>query len=225
MSTTLLQLRTRIRQRTDTVGSAFVTDAELTGLINTAYKELYGLLVRASLHHAEETEVITATGADSYELPEDFLGLIGVYRTVGEEKVPLERFPTKFRPGTRTGDACMYRISASELILYPKPDSGDYDLVYIPVPGDMASDGDTMDGMLGWEEFVVLDAAISVLEKEESDTTKLEFKRQRILARIADEAQIAEFTETPRILNVREDWRQVRDPADWYTRSGDDWDF
>jgi hypothetical protein len=202
------------------VNSDFVTDAELTGLINTAYKELYGLLVKASLHRAENTEVITATGAASYALPDDFFGLIGVYRTVGEDKFPLERFGDKFQPGTRTGDACQYRISGSELILYPRPSSGSYDVVYIPMPGDMASDGDTMDGVLGWEEFVVLDASICVLEKEESDTSKLEFKRDRILRRIADEAAMVEFTETPRILNTRD--QGIKDPASYFNyRSGD----
>ncbi len=203
MSTTLLQLRTRVRRLADVVGSTFVTDAELTERINVAYKELYGLLVRNSLQRSETTYTVTANGAASYALPANFLGLIGVYRSVGEDFVPLERFDDKFKPGSRTGDASKYRVVGSNLVLYPKPSSGTYDVVYIPVPGDMAADADTMDGVLGWEEFVVLDAAIYVLEKEESDTSKLEFKRDRILKRIQDEAQIAEFTQAPRIRNTR----------------------
>jgi hypothetical protein len=223
-SYTLAQVRTRVRQRTDTVGSDFVTDAELNQLINTAYTELYGMLVTKSLHRSETVYEVATTGAESYDLPSDFFGLIGVYRAVGEDKVPLERFPDKFRPGSRTGDAVSYRVSGLSLVLYPKPSSGTYDVVYIPVPGDLSADDDTLDGVLGWEEFVVIEAAINVLAKEESDTTALEIKRERILRRIRDEAEAAEFTETPRILDVRDSWRQVTDPAEWWPASGDDWD-
>jgi hypothetical protein len=48
-----------------------------------------------------------------------------------------------------------------------------------------------------------------------------------ILKRIADEAQMVEFTETPRLLNAREGWRMQRDPADWTngTDFGDGWDY
>lgn len=207
MSHTLADLRTRIRQRTDTENSEFVTDAELNQLINTSYAELYGLLVKASLHRAEKTYVVATTGADDYPLPADFFALIGVYRTYGEDKVPLERFPDKFRPGTRIGDATMYRVVGMELVLYPKPGSGDYDLVYIPLPAELVSEADTMDGVLGWEEFIVLDVSINVLEKEGSNTMTLERKREMILKRIQDDAQMVEFTETPRLLSVRDEWR------------------
>jgi hypothetical protein len=213
MAETLANLRTRIRQRTDTENSGFVTDAELTQLINTAYKELYGLLVRKSLQRAESVETITADGSESYDLPDDFLGLIGVYRNWGEHTTPLERFPDKFRPGTREGDALMYRLVNESIVLYPRPSGGTYDLVYIPVPEDLSVDTDTLEGVLGWEEFVVIDAAINVLAKEESDTRMLEMKRARILQRIEDEANVVEFTETPRILNVNETWRRPVDPA------------
>jgi hypothetical protein len=225
MATTLLQLRTRVRQLADIVNSDFVTDAELDARINVSYKELYGLLVRASLHRSEEVALVECDGSESYRVPDDFFGLIGIYRSIGEDKIPLERFPDKFRPGSRTGDATMYRISGSDLVLYPKPSSGVYDMVYIPVPDTATADDDVIDGVLGWEEFLVLDVAIYCLEKEESDTSKLELKRDRILKRIQDEAQIAEFTETPRIGNSRDDWRQLTDPADYMPYRNDDWDL
>lgn len=220
MPVTLAQLIERVRQRADVVNSDFVTDAEVTQLINTAYKELYGMLVTKSLHRSESVYGLAANGSSLYAMPADFFGLIGVYRTYGEDKVPLERFPDKFRPGTRTGDATMYRMVGSSLVLYPNPASGTYDVVYIPICGELEALDDTLDGVLGWEEFVVLEAAICVLEKEESDTTKLEYKRDRILKRIRDEAEAAEYTETPRILNVRDSWRlhdidSTGIPEDW----------
>jgi hypothetical protein len=227
MSVTLTALITRVRQRTDTENSEFVTDAEITQLINTAYKELYALLVGFSLHRAESVQSITADGSASSDLSADFFSLIGVYRTYDEDKVPLERFPDKFRPGSRTGDATMYRIQGVDLVLYPKPSSGTYEVLYIPVPAELSSGSDTLDGVMGWEEFVVLDASIAVLDKEGSDTTKLEMRREKILKRIEDEAQLVEFTETPRLLNVHDKWRMRRDPADWTGGSDfdDGWDY
>jgi hypothetical protein len=44
--TTLLTMRTTIRQESDTVNSQFVTDTELTGWINASYYELYNILVQ-----------------------------------------------------------------------------------------------------------------------------------------------------------------------------------
>lgn len=226
MATTLATLRTRIRQRTDTENSEFVTDAELTQLINTSYKELYGLLARKSLQRAESVEVIAADGSSSYDLPSGFLSLIGVFRDYGEYKTPLERFPEKFRPGSRTGDAKFYRIVGSTVVLYPKPSSGTYDVVYIPIPADLVDDDDTVDGVLGWEEYVVIDVSINVLAKEESDTRHLEGRLAKIHQRIEDEAQLVEFTETPRLLNVHETWRQHVDPASQDRLvSGDGWDW
>jgi hypothetical protein len=225
-TTTLLQLRTRVRQRADVVGSDFVTDAEINDLISTAYKELYALLVSKSLNRAETAVGITITGAASYALPTDFFALIGIYRTVGEDQIPLDRFPDKFRPGTRTGDATMYRIQGSTTVLYPKPTAGTYTMLYVPAPAALTVDADTVNGVVGWEEFLVVDAAICILEKEESDTSKLEFKRERILRRIADEAQMVELTETARIQNVRADWRVEADEAGRFNyRSADDWDI
>lgn len=228
MATTLLQLRTRVRQRTDNEGpSEFVTDTELNQLINSAYQELYALLARESLHRSESVSTITATGADDYAVPTGLLGIIGVYRTYDLDKVPLERFPDKFRPGGRTGDALMYRVSGTRLVLYPKPSSGTYDVVYIPTCPVLTVDADSVEGVVGWEEFIVIDAAINVLAKEESNTQMLEIKRMQIIDRIRADAQMREFTETPRLLNVREGWRTQTDPADWRAGSNDgsEWDI
>jgi hypothetical protein len=222
-TTTLLQLRTRIRQRADLVGSDFVTDTELNDLINTAYKELYAHLVAKSLNRTETSYAVPITGAASYALPADFYSLIGVYRTEGLDKLRLTRYSDTFQPSTRTGDACEYRVVGSNLALHPVPTGGTYTLVYIPVAPVLATDADTVNGVLGWEEFIVLDVAICCLEKEESDTSKLEYKRDRILKRIADEANAIEFTETVRIRNTRDD-SSFTDPASIFNyRSADDW--
>src|SRR5690606_15375037 len=105
---TLAEIRTRIRQRTDTVNSACVTDAGSDQLVTAAGRGLYGLLVLGPLHGAWPVEAGTADDSAPYALPADFLGVIGVFRDAGEVKYPLKRFPDKFRPGNRQGIAHYY---------------------------------------------------------------------------------------------------------------------
>lgn len=200
---TLSELRTRVRQRTDNENSNFVTDDELTQLINTEYKELYGLLVRYSLQRTESTSTISADGSSSYALPSNFYSLIGVFRTEGQAQVRLSRFGERFRPGTVTGTACQYRLQGANIVLYPTPSSGTYTVLYIPVPSDLSADADTVDGVLGWEELVVINAAIKVLQKEEADTSVLKQDRQELLMRIKMEADAVEFTEDWVVADVR----------------------
>src|SRR5690606_9023000 len=128
------------------------------------------LLLRKPLQRAESVETITADGSPFYALPADFLGVIGVFRDAGEVKYPLKRFPDKFRPGNRQRIAHYYRLQGNTLVLFPKPTTVTYALVYIPLPGTLSTDSDELDGVLGWEEFVVIEASINVLTKEESNT-------------------------------------------------------
>jgi hypothetical protein len=56
-------------------------------------------------------------------------------------------------------------------------------VLYIPTLDDL---GDAVDipSLMGWDEFVVLSAAIKILDKEESDTTRLENRLEKCRARI-----------------------------------------
>lgn len=220
-SITLSTLRTRIKQRTDQEysDSEFVTDAELTQLINTSYNELYGLLVRHSLHRTETTHSITANGALSYALPSDFYSVLGVWRLDGTARTFLPRHDHRHRPDTGVkGPANTYRIIGLSLQFSPFPQSGTYELVYVPVPGTLSADGDTLDGVLGWEEYVIVDVAIRVLMKEESDVSDLQRERERLAARIVDEANHAEMSEGLVVANTR-GYLQSYDEGD-YTQRG-----
>lgn len=206
-SVTLATMRTRIRQRTDQEysDSEFVTDAELTQLINTSYNELYGLLIRHSLHRTETVQTITANGAASYALPTDRFAILGVFRIDGTAtKSFLARHDHRKRPDTAVkSPAATYRVIGGNIEFIPVPASGTYEVVYVPIPGTLVDDADELDGVLGWEEYVVVDVAIRVLMKEESDVTDLKGERDRLHARIVDEANHAEMSEGLVVANVR----------------------
>lgn len=65
------------------------------------------------------------------------------------------------------------------------------------------TEGETYsDGISGWLEFVVLDAAVKCLQKEESDTRVLQEQRAGIVRRIIDSAPNRDAAEPARVADV-----------------------
>ena len=60
---------------------------------------------------------------------------------------------------------------------------------YAPRPSSLLLDTDIIDGISGWEDFCILDAAIKALKKEESDTSALEMELAGILSRIEEASE------------------------------------
>lgn len=61
---------------------------------------------------------------------------------------------------------------------------------------------DSLDGRNGWEEWVVVDAAIKLLSKEESDTSQLERESARLWARIMAALQNRDAGQGKRVTDV-----------------------
>ncbi len=201
------ELISRIRQRSDNehTGSTFVTDDEILRLINVSYGELYGLLVRYSMNMIEGLTTITADGSESYDLAPDYYSIITVFRKDGDYRHRLERHSARHRPGANpTGNAGTYRVMNNKIELYPRPSNGTYEVVYLPIPATLTSLSNTVDGVLGWEEYLVIDCAIHILDKEESETRHLRSDLDRIKKRIEDEAAAAEMSESWRVETDRE---------------------
>lgn len=214
---TLAQLRTKARERADMVGSLFVTDSELSGYVSASYCELYEMLVKSGQHFFESTQAIATTGTGTYALPSDYFGTLGVdYQSSSTTYTALYPLMVQernnFQPTTGS-QAMAYRIVGSNIILYPTPPTGQaYRHLYVPCPSDLTSDAQTVDGVSGWEEFIVIDAAIKCLAKEESPTGHLERERERIKARIEEAAEIRAIASPMRVVDVQ---TAPMDAADW----------
>ena len=111
MTTTLLQLRDRIRQRSDNeyTDGKYVTDAEINALINVSHKRLFAKLVESGLHTvAENIYIFTPSsgvpldGALSYNLPDDCYAVAGVFRLETDYFIPLRRHDQRTHPRTST---------------------------------------------------------------------------------------------------------------------------
>jgi hypothetical protein len=174
MATTLAQLRTRARQRCDNeyADGEFVTDTEVDALINVSYKHLFAMLVESGLDTVTETVYdLTPNGDLTYPLPDDCYSIKGVFRQDNDSYIPLTRHSSRTYPRDETTSwAFSYRqhgrLEDAVIELNPRTNTGTYKIRYVGVPADLALDADTVQGIVGWEEWIVLDVAVKVLEKE-----------------------------------------------------------
>lgn len=179
---TLLQLRTRAQEESDNVNSDFISTSEWLSLINSSYQELYGLLVTSyGENYAVATPYTFVTDGQSqdFALPDDFFKLLGVDLQVQASGIWTTMKPFIFNERNR-----FTRVNS------PVPMAGQtVRLWYVPVLTLLADDGDsTVNTVNGWEEYIVVDAAMKALAKEESDVSVVAARKAALVARINGEA-------------------------------------
>lgn len=219
-------ITTRIREAADMENTDFVTTTEIERGISADYAELYELLVESGLSFFRSTQTIE-TEADEdptsqYDLPADY------YATVRVDHVPSAntyRPLQKVMPHelhlvdvNQTGVAGFYEIVGSSLMLYPRPaGTQTYRHIYIPAPPELSGPSTNVDGVAGWEEFLVLKGAIRCLQKEESSATHLERKLALITDRIEKARLNRDLLANNRVVDVEED--RYLDASDlWWGR-------
>lgn len=196
-TSTLLAVRTTIRQRCDMVNSQFITDAEFNGYINASYFELYDLLVEAygddyfSAQPADPYVLTTDGTSEVFGLPNGtsafltpkgftalaFYKMLAVDLNISGDWKPLSKFAIGDRDrGGNTGgfykrfQGLRYRLQGNFIWFRPLPQAAkQVRLLYVPRLTPLVADSDVIDGVSGWEEYVVLDCIIKAKLKEESD--------------------------------------------------------
>lgn len=212
MSMTVAEVRLAAQQRADMVNSQFVTPTEWVSYINFSYKELYDILVaKFEDYYSISLTFSVPSGSNSYTLPADFYKMRGVDRAVsGNEFYTIRPFTFEDRNNRRRAalfrglyPTVRYRILGSNLIFTPDDAAdGTYRIWYIPRASDLTLDTDTIDGVNGWEEYVIVDAAIKALTKEESDAQVFMMQKQALLKRIEDMAGNRDAGEPERITDI-----------------------
>lgn len=231
---TLLEIRDRCYQRADRINETQrYPNSEVDQYINDSYKELWAILVRHSLIIPEAQDTITADGSSSYDAPSDWFATLTVWRQEGSDQYyRLKRHNGRNRPfgtaSTTTGSAYSYRtinestsgVLSKQIELYPLPQTGTYIHVYVPIPATLALDADSLDSVLGWDEYIVNDVAIKMLLRENSEVGQFMQIKSLVLQRIRDEAEMQEMTEAYNIEDTRT--RFTPDPGDYrWARDGD----
>ena len=197
----LKTLRTRARQRADMENSGFVKDSELNTFINSSIRELYDLLISkfGDDYYLTDSTISLTVSTDTYDLPTDFYKLVGADLLISPTDEPItlqpfmfaERNRYRFRNGTYFyGDSeYKYRIMGNSIKFIPQPNNNyQAKLWYIPAFTELEVDSDEFDGINGYEEWVIIDAAIKMLVKEESDTQQLERAKAQQTQRIENAA-------------------------------------
>lgn len=195
MSVTVAQIVLEAKQKADMENSNFVKPEEWIRYVNNGYKELYDILVSKfeDYYTVGPVALTVAQGASSVALPADFYKLRGVDRSNGGNDF-FAILPFNFNDRNRRGyyqrwrgiePSIRYRIMGNNLIFTPQDQAaGNYQIYYVPRAADLTSDTDTIDGVNGWEEYVINSAAEEALIKEESDTSAVAGAKAALLGRI-----------------------------------------
>jgi len=211
---TLTQLINSVRLKADMVGADFCDDTEITEYINKSIAELYDLLLTTTYgdDYFVSSTNITLTGATTYSLTSNiptFYKLKGVDIQDGGQWRTLRPFMFAERNRQRNAaidiiDQYRYRLVGNNLQFETNapPASGTIKVWYVPAATLLTTGSDTFDGVNGWEEYVVLDAAIKCLVKEESDVSALVKFKEDQLQRIMAAAPNRNAAEPQRVTDV-----------------------
>lgn len=205
------ELRHRAQERADRVNSPFVTMPEWNFNINQAYYELYDLLttVYEDYYVAPRLQFQTDGVSQKYDLPngKNYSGAPAFYKLYGVDLgldsstnawVTIKKFNFIERnryvypqiTSTFLGVFNLrYRVIGNQIMFIPTPSGGQFiGLWYYPRLTTLLQDTDVMDGISGWDQYVIARAAKYALDKEESDTTKLDQEIMFLKGRIEESA-------------------------------------
>lgn len=190
LNVTLLGLRTQVRDRADVKHSTYVTNSEINTYINSAYAELYDMLVKSTEDYYIKSASIVFNGSvDTMALPSDFYKLNGIDYSLNGITQPMEKFVFQDRNKyVYNTNVVRYRIVKDSIVLKPMPSAQTITIWYTPAITVLAADGDLVDGVNGWEDWIVLDATIKCMLKEESDVSMLLAEQNGLSKRIKEMA-------------------------------------
>lgn len=203
--TTLGSIRLQAQQRSDMVNSQFITNAEWNAYINASFYELYDILVQKfgdDYFVATPFTYTTQTNTQTYPLPVDFYKLLGVEVALNtgdpNSWVTLKNFNFIDRnrwsyPNIYTFYGITnlrYRLNGNNIMLVPINQAGQtLRIWYIPRNKILINDTDIIDGVSGWEEYIIVDACIKAWVKQESDPTAFALQKQALLKRIEEASE------------------------------------
>lgn len=204
------QIRDLSKKKADLTRSNFVTLPEWNEFIRLSCYELYDLLVTTYQDYfIADPLTITMDGSTAYDLPngQNHSAARALYKLVGVDMGPSSGNTTGwvtvnkfnfidrnkyFFPNSNSilyGQVNMsYRVMGSTIRFIPNPSANQVvRLWYVPRLTQLLQDTDTTDmSISGWILYVIIRAAKYALDKEESDTSKLDaellFLKQRIEA-------------------------------------------
>ncbi len=223
------QIRLMSQQRADRVNSNFVTMPEWNTYINQSYFELYDLLTTTFEDYYLAPPLSFQTdGNYMYDLPDgtNYSGAPAFYKLSGVDCglndadnafITLNRFEFIDRNKfifPNVGSSFFgvfnlkYKIMADKIHFIPVPAANQQiRLWYQPRLTELLQDTDVVDGVSGWTEYIITDAAIKALQKEESPVDVLFAQKMALIKRIEASAANRDIGQPATISDARKNNR------------------
>ncbi len=171
----LSALRSRTLRYANQRSTAFLGADEVRDIINDALAELYDLLVETRGHeyYARNIPLTTAAGSAVVPAPQDFFEAITLFANWGAQQleeldsldhlgdqIDLRNYSTWAQHSPKA-----WRLTAGNLFeLFPTPTSvTNLELRYVPIFQPLVAEGQTFDGVNGWEKMACAKAAMEIL--------------------------------------------------------------
>lgn len=213
---TLAEMRTSVRIRGSYENSADITDTVLTEYLNDGLSETWDMFVQKNDdRYAITTSNTTyAALAASVALPSNFYKMRKVEildGTLWRRLHEIELDSTHLKV-TVTGRAYRYREVASTLVLYPTPTAAEtIRITYFPCFAKLVADGDTFDGVSGFEELPIKIALKHCYMRQDLGYSEVQDDIVRLKARVlagldARNAEPFYILPTPRSADEEDFW-------------------
>lgn len=222
MAITLADIRLQSRQRADMVESQFVTDSELNNYINASLAELHDLLIAAYCeeYYMSEVQFQADTALLDYELPNgtNYSGAPKFYKLRGvdikqgtQDWITVKRFNFNRRNDNSTAYAfnllglpyLEYRLVGSNIRFNRFPESNSFFRVwYYPVAATLVNDTDVFEDINNFVEYVIVDCAIKMMQKQEDDVSVLMAQKAALKQRIEGMAQNRDANEPESVTDI-----------------------
>lgn len=219
--TTLGAVRLAAQQRADLINNEFITTQEWNDYINHSYYELYDILVQVygDEYFVAVPYTFTTDGRvpGLYSLPINMYKLMGVDLSLNSSDnsawISLKKFTflsrNRYIYANTNANALGfpqpgYRLIGNQIDFIPPSQSNQQmRLWYIPRAVLLQSDSDVLDGISGWDEYVIVDAAIKAMQKEESDVSVLMAQKQALLKRIESASSNRDVGQPEGVTDIR----------------------
>lgn len=204
--TTVATVDAECLARMDRTGSNFVPQTTRYNWIWDSYKELYDVLLQkfGDDYYFQTPYQFTTDGVnDRFALPSDFYKLYGVDLSLNGNGSPSSWVSLKqFMKSERNrfsvpnfisfyGNTNLrYRLSGGNIWFSPMPQGGQIiRLLYAPRPADLVDGSSTLDGVSGWEQYIVADFCLKYCGAEETDPSLFLQQKQMLKQRIEEAAE------------------------------------
>jgi hypothetical protein len=224
------------QQRCNKENSQFYTAQELMSMCSQSYKELYDQIIAAygeDYYVATPYTYTTGQNLQLYPLPSDFYKMLlcevalnptdpNSYVTLREFmfiQKNLYNYPNQYTMYGITN--IRYRINGNNLMIVPQTQGGQTIRIwYAPRPNQLLNLTDTLDGISGWEEYVVVDMCIKMLAKQEDYDTIFAAQKMGLIKRLEEMAKNRNLGEPQTVSDSRYRNFSWGDPGDGWNGQG-----